>query len=228
MRVAIHQPNYLPWIGYFHKIAQCDIFIFLDDVSYSKGSYTNRVKVLGAGVERWLSIPVSAKLGENINVIRPAKPNWQESHISVLANYYAKSECFKVAWPKLKDILSNPPNGNLDCINRCLVEAISAELDLACKFIPSSDYKTGNLTGDERLVSLLTQVAPNGTYLSGKGANVYQDPKKYRAAGFGFQYLDFDHPQYRQLSEEFIPGLSIIDLILNVGWKQAGILIKQL
>ena len=227
MFVAIHQLNYLPWIGYFRKIAQCDVFVFLDDVPFSKGSFTNRVKVLGSGVERWLSVPVSANLGDKINAIHPAKPNWLNSHMSSLTNYYVGAECFKTAWPKLRDILAQVPNDRLDRINSCLVEAISAELGLTCKFVRSSDHETGDSTGDRRLIDLLTQITPNATYLSGKGAKTYQDPEKYRASGFGFRYSDFDHPRYRQLSDAFVPGLSVVDLILNVGWKQAGQLIKQ-
>lgn len=228
MIVAIHQPNYLPWIGYFRKISRSEIFVFLDDVPFSKGSYTNRVKVLGSGAERWLTVPVSMKLGDKINAIRPAKPGWRESHMSSLMNYYADAGSFKTAWPILKDILSNLPDGNLDRINRDLVEAISGEMGMTCEFVASSDYHTNDLTGDDRLINLLTQIAPNATYLSGKGANTYQDPQKFHRAGFDFSYSEFEHPHYPQLSEKFLPGVSIVDLILNVGWKQAGRLIDQL
>ena len=227
MIVGIHQPNYLPWLGYFSKISQSDIFVFLDDVPFSKGSYTNRVKVLGGGTERWLSVPVRAKLGENISAIYPAKPNWQKSHISSLANYYANATNFKTAWPRLKEILLNLPDGDLGSINRILVETISSDLSMACKFVASSDYDTGDLTGDDRLIELIRQIAPNATYISGKGANSYPNSEKFRIAGLGFSYSDFHHPYYQQMADEFSPGMSIVDLILNVGWKHAGKLISQ-
>jgi hypothetical protein len=225
--IAIQQPNYLPWMGYFHKIAQSDIFVFLDDVPFSKGSYTNRVKVLGTGVARWLSVPVKVKLGDKINEIKPANPGWLESHISSLKNYYSNAGEFAAAWPKLDEMFSCLPKGNLSEINQLLVKSIAGELGLSCKFVMSSDYEQGALTGDDRLISLLEQLAPKATYLSGKGAHKYQDPEKFHLAELGFNYTSFNPPQYPQMSEEFIPGLSIIDLILNVGWKQAGDLVCQ-
>src|SRR3546814_3690829 len=86
MIVAIHQPNYLPWLGYFHKIARADVFVFLDDVQFSKNGYTNRVRILGDGAARWLTIPAAVHLGDPIGAVRPARPDWcrSEEHTSEL------------------------------------------------------------------------------------------------------------------------------------------------
>ena len=75
--VAVHQPNYLPWLGYFYKIACADVFIFLDDVQFSKNSYINRVRILHAQRSHWLTIPVSVTLGDPINRVRPARADWR-------------------------------------------------------------------------------------------------------------------------------------------------------
>jgi hypothetical protein len=225
--VAIHQPNYLPWMGYFSKIARSDIFVFLDDVPFSKGSYSNRVKVMGDQVTRWLSVPVSVNLGDMICDTQPAKPDWKASHISSLKNFYAKAEFFDSAWPILEEIFDDLPNGSLSLSNRFLVESICRRLRIDCAFDSSSNYETGELKGDDRLIKLLEQVSPQATYLSGKGAQNYQDPEKFLHAGFGFEYIKFSHPVYSQMSDEFAPGLSIVDVIFNVGWEQAGILVHQ-
>ena len=77
MKVAIHQPNYLPWMGYFHKMHHADVFIFLDDVQFTKGSHINRVKILSGKGPRWLTVPVvKVKLGQNIIDVRPSSNNW--------------------------------------------------------------------------------------------------------------------------------------------------------
>jgi hypothetical protein len=224
--VAIHQPNYLPWIGYFRKIAQSDVFVFLDDVLFSKGSYTNRVKVLSDGEERWLSLPVKVKLGNRIDEIEPAKSNWRESHLSSIRNYYRKSGYFAEVWPVLEKIILNAPESNIAEINGTIVEAICYALSLECTFIFSSKLNTVDLTGDDRLISLLTQISPDAIYLSGRGADNYQDINNYSTAGLGFKYSDFQHPVYPQPVNKFVPGLSVIDLAMNVGWKRSGEIIR--
>jgi hypothetical protein len=225
--ISIHQPNYLPWIGYFRKIAQSDVFVFLDDVLFSKGSYTNRVKVLANGEARWLSLPVKSKLGDRIDEVEPAKPNWRESHLSSIRNYYGKSPFFATVWPVLEEMILNAPENNIAQINGAIVEAICNALSLECTFVYSSNLNTGELSGDDRLISLLTGISPTATYLSGRGADNYQDPDKYLAVGLGFRYSDFQHPDYPQSGNKFVPGLSVIDLAMNVGWKQSGNIIKN-
>jgi hypothetical protein len=219
---AIHQPNYLPWIGYFSKISQSDTFVFLDDVPFSKGGYTNRVRVFGAEEERWLGIPVSVSLGDKISEVFPAKSGWRESHVSSLRNYYSKAEYFHAAWPKVEEVFSKAPKGSISEINIYLIMAIAKELNISCQFIMSSDYDIGEDSGDDRLINLLKQIDPAAIYLSGKGAVNYQNPKKFNQAGLGFRYIEFIHPEYPQTSGRNSPGLSVIDLILNVGWKKAG------
>ena len=80
--IGIHQPNYFPWVGYFHKIARVKKFIFLDNVQYSKGSYINRVQLLLNDEVRWLTVPCKPKLGTEINEVRVVCNDWQEQHLN--------------------------------------------------------------------------------------------------------------------------------------------------
>ena len=80
MIVAIHQPNYAPWLGYFAKMARADVFVFLDDVQYTKNSYINRVQIDAGGTARWLTVPVSFSFRDPINRVRAANENWPRAH----------------------------------------------------------------------------------------------------------------------------------------------------
>jgi hypothetical protein len=223
--VAIHQPNYLPWLGYFYKIARADVFVFLDDAQYSKNSYTNRVQVSEPGGAKWLTVPVSYNFGDLISDVRPAVPDWPSRHMDTIRNYYRSAPCYRAVWPRIIEFYDGVRDADLASINRFLIERISSELGLDCRFTASSEMPTGELTSDNRLVALVASVDPAGTYLSGKGGVSYQDPDKFEAAGLGFRYTEFQHPRYFQGDETFIEGLSILDAVFHLGWKGAADLI---
>lgn len=225
--VAIHQPNYLPWLGYFHKIAIADVFVFLDDVPFSKGSYTNRVKILANGQGRWLSIPVSVHLGNPITRVTVAKPDWVDSHLATLSGWYRDAPAFRQAWPRFSEILSTAPNAGLADINRFLVETIAGELGLSCCFTASSGIDIVEATGDDRLIALTASIDPRGVYLSGHGGSNYQEEGKFTAAGLCLRYADYPHPTYRQTGADFVAGLSIVDAILHIGWSGASDLLNE-
>lgn len=219
---TIHQPNYLPWLGYFYKMAAADIFIFLDDAQFSKNSYINRVQVLSGDGARWLTVPVSVHLGDPINRVRPAREDWPARHLDTLAGLYRGAPAFRSVWPRVKDFFHCLPPGTLAESNRFLVERIAGELGLGCKFLAASELAVGALAGDDRLVALVAAAAPGGCYLSGRGGEKYQDPAKFSAAGLQFRYTDFQHPVYDQGRREFTPGLSIMDAVFRLGWAGAA------
>jgi hypothetical protein len=222
--VAIHQPNYLPWLGYFHKIATADIFVFLDDVQYSKGSYTNRVAILERQQSSWLSVPVRVSLGQSINQIELAKDTWRQSHADRLFGAYRKAPAFAGVWEEVRQMLIDGSGDDLAASNINLTKTIATRLGLDCLYVRSSELQL-KATSDERLVEILSVLAPTGTYLSGKGAAKYQDPKKFERAGLGFRYSAFAQEPYSQDTAQFVPGLSILDAVFHLGWVgAAGIL----
>ena len=104
MMIAIHQPNYVPWLGYFYKIYIADKFVFLDDVPYSKNSYFNRSKILQNNKDVWLTVPVKVKLGMKINEIHSFNNSWKESHLSKIRNAYSESTYFHENWKPIKNL----------------------------------------------------------------------------------------------------------------------------
>ena len=223
--VGIHQPNYLPWLGYFHKISRSDVFVFLDDVQFSKNGYCNRVKILQSGKARWISVPVSYEFGEAIDQIQPAQPDWPRRHIDTFRTIYDKAHHFNSVWTSLKEIYDAIPAGGLSQTNRFLIEAIARKLGLFCQFTASSGLDTENCTGDDRLVQIVKRIAPNGRYLSGSGGAKYQDNAKFDDAGLSLIYSEFEPSDYAQGDGPFVPGLSIVDAAFHLGWEGAASLV---
>lgn len=227
LTVAIHQPNYLPWLGYFHKIRHSDVFVFLDDVQYSKNSYINRVQVLNGDEAKWLTVPVSFDFGAAINAASPAQPDWPKRHLDTLKGFYRKAPCFSDIWSDVEAILSDTPQLNLAASNRYLVESIASKLGFVCDFRQSSDLDTGDKTGDDLLIEIVSGLAPGGRYLSGKGGASYQDGAKFRNAGLELHYAGFDQPTYAQSSEAFVDGLSVLDAAFSIGWAETAALLER-
>ena len=224
--VAVHQPNYLPWFGYFRKIAEADVFVFLDDVQFSKNSYTNRVQILADGVPRWLTVPISAHLGDPINRVRPARKDWSRAHLDTLHARYKAAPAFRTVWPMIGEFFASLPDADIATINRHLVVKLATAFGLSRRFIRASDIPTEAATGDDRLVKLVTGIAPGACYLSGKGGANYQDPEKFLRAGLGFRYLEFVHPRYDQdIGGEFVQGLSVLDALFRLGWDRTAALV---
>jgi len=216
--IAIHQPNYAPWLGYFHKLARADVFVFLDDVQFSKGSYINRVQIAGEDAARWLTLPVSVSLGTSISDVRIVRDDWKRAHLDTLKGTYSQAAAFKDAWPDVEEIYESLPGDDLARTNEALVTALAWKLEIRTKTVRSSQVDTDGLAGDNRLIAIVRQLAPGGTYLSGKGGGKYQDADKFASAGLGLEYTNFEHPVYDQGGREFAQGLSVLDAIFHLGW----------
>ena len=226
MTIAIHQPNYAPWLGYFAKIARSDVFVFLDDVQFSKNSYINRVQIDAAGSPRWLSIPVSYKFGDPINRVRSSVAGWPKAHLDTLKTYYATAPAFGPVWEWLGGMLPRLDTENLAAGNETLIRAIADRLGLHCFFRRSSEFECGSSVGDDRLIAILDAHGSGISYLSGKGGSKYQDPAKFEQAGLRLLYSDFVHPTYEQ-SHAFITGLSILDGLFHMGWERTAALLDR-
>ncbi|MDA0665048.1 MAG: WbqC family protein [Proteobacteria bacterium] len=225
MIVAIHQPNYAPWLGFFAKIARAGIFVFLDDVQFTKNGYTNRVQVSNNGQPHWLTLPVSVHLGDNIDAVRPAQADWPERHCAALQNFYRSAPAFKAEWPEIRKIYESLPGGNLADINIHLVIELARILGLPVQFARSSELDTAGSRGDERLVRIVNVLAPGGTYLSGEGGRNYQTDGTFADKGIRLDYLNFKQPEYAQRGTEFLRGLSVLDAIFELGRIEATRLI---
>lgn len=224
MIVAIHQPNYLPFLGYFHKMSRCDVFVLLDNVQYVKGYYIQRVKIKTPKGADWLGVPVlnHGRHGQLINAteIDPTQ-NWQERHWKTLFLNYAKAPFFERYAAFLQDVYAGRWE-RLSDLNEHLIRFVMSELTISVELVKASQLDASGHSSD-LLVNICKELGAT-TYLSGNGAKDYLDPEKFAEAGIELRFNDFEHPVYPQLHGPFAPYLSTIDLLLNCGPESRSIL----
>ena len=215
--ISIHQPNYLPWAGYFFKICVSKTFVFLDDVQASKQSFFNRVKILENNKTNWLTVPMKISLGTKINEVKFSQDDWKKRHLSKIFNSYKKSNFFKEVFIFFENLYSSAIANNPSETNKFFIKKISHYLEIETNFLSSSDMKVNSdLISDDRLISILKFLKAS-LYLSGTGAASYQDQNKFIKNNIALNYMYNLNLNYTQSSIKFEPGLSIIDLLFNLG-----------
>lgn len=213
---AIHQPNFVPWIGYFHKILKSDVFIFLDHVEYSRRSFTNRNRIKGPKGATWLTVPVSVKGKPRIMEVKINGAEWKRKHLSTFKAFYGKAEHFEEIYEHLEKIYEQEWTYLAD-FNKALIREIASMLGMATSFVDSHTLEPREKKMD-MIIELCKKVGAT-VYFSGRGAMKYQDPKVFEKNGIKLVYQEFEHPVYPQRFGDFIPNLSILDILFNVGIK---------
>ncbi len=217
-KVAILQSNYIPWKGYFDIIAAVDEFILYDDMQYTRRDWRNRNYIKTPQGLQWLTVPVQVK-GKYHQKIRDTEINgteWSTSHWKSIAQNYRKAKHFQEIATWLEPIYREESFTHISQLNRRLIEAICKYLNIETKITNSWDYMV--VEGKtERLASLCLQ-AEGTEYISGPSAKSYVDEKVFTDLGIELTWFDYsEYPEYPQLGEDFIHGVSILDLLFNCG-----------
>lgn len=225
MIVAIHQPNYLPWLGYFYKIARADAFVFLDNVQYRKNGFINRNKIKTPQGEIWLTVGVLTK-GHFKQPINEVEINnlvsWNRIHEKSISTNYSPAPYFKQYKGFFEDVCRAKWE-RLAALNEALIKGICEILGIrGVQFIRASQINVSGKSS-ELLVSICKAVGAE-TYLSGPSGQNYVDENLFEREGVRLRYSDFKHPVYTQLWGDFIPRMSIVDLIFNEGPRSLEIL----
>jgi hypothetical protein len=223
VRLAVLQPSYLPWLGYFDQIDRVDVFVYYDDVQYDKNGWRNRNRVKGPSGPVWLSVPVkhSGRGPQSINEVEVDGQNWARKHIRSVEQFYAKAPYGRDYIPRLAELLSRPWIRLVD-LDIAINDAIVHWLGLEAKIVRSSSL---GIAGDrnERLIRICRHFGAE-RYLSGNAAKVYIDPAAFAEVGISVEWQDYSHPVYQQIHGPFVSHLSIIDLLMNAGPNSLGIL----
>jgi len=226
MIVAIHQPNYLPWLGLFYKMANCDVFVFLDDALHSKSSFTNRNKIKTREGTKLLSVPLSTKEVKINELTICNDQKWQLKHWNIIENSYSQAPYWEEYSVYFREILTKKSWTYLSELNIALIWLIKGILGIKTEIITSSMLKISNHRGSERNLAICKYLDAD-IYLSGEGARSYNDEESFEREGIKLVYTRFQHPVYHQLWGDFVPNLSIIDLLFNEGEKSLPILREQ-
>ena len=219
MKVAIHQPNYLPYLGFFHKLSLVDTFVIMDDTQYDK-KFTNRNKIKVPGKWIWLTVPINKKHKFVANKIVEInnEENWQSDHFEKINHSYSNSEFFKKNYKTIFEKIYSKKWDHLFTLNYELIIQLIDWLDIKIEVIKESELNIkGNST--ERLVNISKKIGAE-TYVSGIGGKEYMNEKMFETNNIKIEYQNFKCPIYKQVfNSEFIPNLSIIDLLFNIGPK---------
>lgn len=220
--VAIHQPNFFPWLGYFDKIALADVFVVLDSVQFPKkqGNWMNRVQILVQGEPRWLTVPVDRSYHglRAVYDMRIADDRqWRDRSMKSLRAAYGKAPYFERVVDVVQGLVCSEQTLLAD-YNLAAIEAlVDRFVPVPATLVRSSELGvTGSATD---LLITITKAVGGTTYLCGGGANTYQDDARFAEEGLTLRYQDFEPPDYEQLgSANTVKGLSVIDALFNLGF----------
>ena len=223
MIVAIHQPQYLPWLGYFDKMRIADFFCYLDNVQYKKNEWQNRNRIKTAQDWQWLTVPVSFRFPQKINEVKINNTiNWNKKHLQALTTNYSKSPHFKDYMELLEDILTKEWD-LLSELNLSLLERLRKFLNLNDK--PTVLASSLDLREDptDRLIDICKLLGADA-YLAGQDGGNYMDLKRFKDHGIALVTQEFKHPVYPQLYGDFQSHMSVIDLLFNCGPESINII----
>jgi len=224
---GIHQPNFFPWLGYFDKMKQSDVFIFLDDVAYPKsgsgmGAWTNRVKVNIQGRAAWVTCPVQRMPG-----IQPIKTveidnsqHWKKKLFKTLEINYKKAPEYTWAMDFLTPLI-NHSSDNLAEYNIAAITAISLKLGIKTRYIRQSELFSEHELKSTALLINLAKSVEAATYLAGGGSQGYQQDDLFEKEGLDLRYQNFKPTSYGGHAH-WLAGLSVIDYLMWIGADSEG------
>ena len=232
MIVAIMQPTYNPWLGYFDLIDKVDVFVFLDNVQLEKCSWQVRNKIKSSQGEIFLSIPVRRPKGLHTSILEALLDDthdWRRKHLRSIYINYRKAHYFNDVFPFVKDLILNNIKYLAD-FNINFIEEIKKVIGINTPTIRSSSL-TGVEGKKDNLVANICKLLNADTYISPPGAAIYIEKDvpggAFAKNGIELYYHNYEHPVYNQLYGEFLPYMGIIDLLFNEGFENALDIIKE-
>ena len=228
MNVSIHQPQYLPWLPYFLKIEESDLFILLDTVDFQKNGLQNRNQIKTAQGAQWLTVPAKQQLGQKIQDVKTDNTaNWRRKHWQTIQLCYRKARNFKAYEAELEDFYAREWSG-LNELNIALTAMILRWMNINTPVKRSSQMQATGVAS-ELVLNLCKEVGATH-YLSGTGGKNYLEPEAFETAGIEIVYRPSVLPEaYPQLFPQagFINHLSALDLVLNCGDEWRSYLPKE-
>ena len=225
--VVVHQPDFMPYLGFFDRLLKADIYVIFDNVQFvsSSRSWTNRDKIKTQNGEKWITVgtkkaPRDAKINQ---IILTEDTDWRKRHLNLFYENYRKADYYKDIFPYLEELYSFECERMMD-FNLKSIEMLMRLFDIQIDTVLASDLEPEG-KNNTLIIDIMRKLGTR-KYLSGAGARAYHDQSLYDAAGVEVIWQDFRHPVYKQQFGEFIPYLSSIDLLLNCGAREARKMIR--
>ena len=206
MVISMHQPEHLPWLGFFHKMSLVEVFVLMDIVQYTKQNWQNRNRIRTSHGFNWIIVPIITR-GKRYQKINEAEIDWRDSYwpkriIGAIENNYSRAPYFSNYCDELEKIYCDIKWNKLVDLNITLINELTSWLGIKtkCKKLNAK------------------------TYLSGKFGKNYLEEFKFEEADIRLEYHTFHHPEYKQRYDPFIPEMSAIDLLMCHGENSFNIL----
>jgi hypothetical protein len=228
MKVAIHQPHFLPWLGYLHRMASVDVFVVLDHVQFERRNYQNRSSIRIDNEARWLTVPVIQRSQKELIVEKEIDNAvaWGPKHFSTLKHAYRDAGYFSHCAVELKKILESPW-GRLADLTWATMGFARDAFGITTPLVRSSELGVDGAKSD-LILSVCKAVGAERMLAGFGGSRGYLDVEKFAAEGVTIEYHRFTHPEYRQCgTAPFMPGLAAIDLLFNSGPQSREILFGE-
>lgn len=219
MIVTIHQPEHLPWLGFFDKLRRADCWVILDHVQYRKRYFQNRNQVRSSAGPVWLTAPVRVK-GRfdqpicDVEIDNEGQPRWAQKCWQTLSHCYTRAPHFREHAPFFADVYARRWDRLVD-LNVALIAYLLDAFSIPVRIVRSSEMSPSSAKGE--LMLELTRAAGGSTYLSGISGREYLQDVDFSRAGIGLEIQEFHHPVYAQQHEPFLPCMSAVDLLFNHG-----------
>lgn len=216
-KVAILQSNYIPWKGYFDIIGMVNLFIFHDDLQYTKNDWRNRNKIKTPKGAEWLTIPCGTSEKRLICDVELNDHSWQYKHWNIISQNYRKAPFFNYYKPLCEEFFLSRQWDYLSKLNQYLIKRISIEVfGFDTEFGDSREYNLTKTKG-ERVIELLTK-AEADVYLSGPSAKYYITDEVFHDNSIQIEWMDYSgYPEYPQQHGNFFHGVTVLDLMFNTG-----------
>lgn len=225
MRVTIHQPEHIPWLGFFHKVNMADTYVVLDNVQYRRRYFQNRNKIRTKSGEQYITVPIIKESRDTLLIkdVRIFNNNrrWKHKNIGSVFTAYSKSKCFKDYFDKFQEIYLKEFELLID-LNLEFIKYFVRTLGIGTKVMRASSLNINGRKGD--LILNICKKLNAETYITGISGCDYLNMKDFEKAGIEIVYQEFHHPIYKQLYKPFIPCMSIIDLLFNYGDKSLDVI----
>lgn len=231
MIITIHQPEHLPWLGLFNKIAKADVFVILDNVQYEKNYFQSRNKILGTNGVQWINIPVNTKGHMSSNIatteisLMGGNAKWKEKYLRTIQMSYGKHAYFDEVYPILEGALNTDSKYFCD-INISIIKAFCDNLDIKPQYVRATTLNVDGLKSS--LILDICKEMKTDIYIAGPSGRDYLDMNSFAENGIKVKFNDYVHPTYSQKKQpEFIDHLSALDLFMNCGFSESKRIIME-